>query len=60
MLILSTQLFSFPQNAKNMKEKKKRIFFCIFPFVLEGKNLSNFEKEKEFFFFGVAFPLGLF
>ncbi len=60
MLILSTQLFLFPTKCKkNMKKKEEGIFCFIFPFFLEGKNLSKFEKEKDNLFL-VAFPLGLF
>jgi hypothetical protein len=42
-----------------MKKKEEGIFCFIFPFFLEGKNLSKFEKEKDNLFL-VAFPLGLF
>jgi hypothetical protein len=59
MLILSTQPFSFPQNAKNMKEKEGNILLHI-PFCFGRQNFVKFRKRKRFFFFWVAFPLGLF
>jgi hypothetical protein len=58
MLILSTQLFSFPQNEKNMKEKEGNILLHI-PCFLEGKT-CQISKKKKIIFFWVAFPLGLF
>lgn len=59
MLILSTQPFSFPQNAKNMKEKEGNILLHI-PFRFGRQNLSNFEKEKKIKKFGLHFHLDYF